>query len=174
MITWMKLKPSRPALGLLRPVPAVLFLLLLAVGLAACAAAGGTGSSPSPRPAVSASALPGLSGEDRKQDRAAYEATGIRVVEVFIKDGTPRAKKEAMAGRIAAMPEVEAYHFVSKREALARFSERFSEQITANCRSIPFRPHSRSWSVSAATLPPSPSASTTTPSSTTTPAPRTA
>lgn len=77
-------------------------------------------------------ALPGLTDDDSKADVAAYKETALRVVKVFIKDGTPRAKKEAMAARIAAMPEVEAYSFVSKAAALARFRERFGEKIVAN------------------------------------------
>lgn len=42
-----------------------------------------------------------------------------------------------MAAEIAAMSEVEAYHFVSKRETLDRFRDRFAEKIVAN---LPFNP----------------------------------
>jgi cell division protein FtsX len=69
---------------------------------------------------------------------------GLRVVEVFIKDGTQRAKKQAMAERIAAMPEVEAYAFVTKAQALARFRRRFGERITEN---LPVNPLPASFEI---------------------------
>jgi hypothetical protein len=110
---------------------------LVAILVTFAAVLGGCGSaqpSPivSPRPAVSVTALPGLSKQDRKADVAAYHETGLRVIQVFIKDGTPRVKKEAMAKRIAAMPEVVAYHFITKREALRQFKERFGAKIVEN------------------------------------------
>ena len=121
----------------------VAVLAAFAVMLAGCA------SSPepaptSPRPAVSATALPGLTEQDRKADPAAYAETGLREVEIFIKDGTPRADKQAMAERIAAMPEVEAYTFVTKAQALARFRKRFGEQITEN---LPINPLPASFAI---------------------------
>ena len=122
-------------------------LSVLAIALAAIATACGgqpANSSPSPRPAASVSMLPGLSAADRKQDRAAYEEVSIRVVEVFLKDSASRASKEAMAVRIAAMPEVVAYHFVTKREALARFRRRFGEKIVAN---LPINPLPASFEI---------------------------
>jgi cell division protein FtsX len=88
--------------------------------------------------------LPGLSAGDRKQDPAAYRAAQDRVVEVFLKDGLSAADKLAMARRIAAMPEVEAYHFVSKAEALRRFGERFGKRIVAN---LPINPLPASFEI---------------------------
>ena len=105
---------------------------------------GGQAPSLSPRPAASASVLPGLSPADRAQDPAAYRAARERVVEVFLKNGQPAAAKLAMAQRIAAMPEVEAYHFVSKAEALRRFGKRFGERIVAN---LPINPLPASFEI---------------------------
>jgi hypothetical protein len=118
-------------------------LAALAVALAGCGST--SPSTPaSPRPAVSATALPGLTEQDRKADPAAFNETALREVDIFIKDGTPRAKKLAMAERIAAMPEVAAYTFVTKAEALARFRKRFGERITKN---LPVNPLPASFQV---------------------------
>jgi hypothetical protein len=106
--------------------------LVAALGVLAGCASSPQSAPTSPRPAASVTALPGLTEQDRKADPAAYHETSLREVDVFIKDGTPRAKKQAMAERIAAMPEVEAYTFVTKAEALARFTERFGQRITEN------------------------------------------
>lgn len=62
---------------------------------------------------------------------------GLRTIEVFIKDDLTRAEREAMAAEIAAMPEVELYHFVSKREALRRFKREFGDRITVDWSSNP-------------------------------------
>ena len=114
-----------------------------ALVLAGCASSPQSAPTP-PRPAASVTALPGLSEQDRKADPAAFNETALRVVDVFIKDGTPRAKKLAMAERIAAMPEVEAYTFVTKAEALARFSKRFGQRITKN---LPVNPLPASFEI---------------------------
>jgi hypothetical protein len=121
----------------------VLLLAALAVVLAGCASAPESAPT-SPRPAVSVSALPGLTEQDQKADPAAYMEARLREVQVFIKDGTPRADKQAMAERIAAMPEVEAYAFVTKAQALARFRKRFGEQITEN---LPINPLPASFAI---------------------------
>jgi hypothetical protein len=83
-------------------------------------------------PAPSVRVLPGLTRADRLLDPAAYCATEKRVVEVCLKDGLSAADKLAMARWIAAMPEVEAYHFVSKVEALRRFRNMYGQKIVYN------------------------------------------
>ena len=70
-----------------------------------------TSSTVSPRPAASVSALPAT-------------ADGARIINVFIKDGASAAEKLAMAHQIAQMPQVEAYHFMTKREALDSYAKR--------------------------------------------------
>lgn len=106
-------------------------LAVFAAVLAGCASSPASAPT-SPRPAVSVTALPGLTEQDHKADPAVYRKTELRVVEVFIKHGTPRAEKQAMAERIAAMPEIEAYTFVTRAQALARFRKRFGERIFKN------------------------------------------
>jgi hypothetical protein len=97
----------------------VCLTLILALGAAAC---GGTAdrSRRSPTPAVSASALPGLSEADRQQDPAVHAATQERLIRVFLDPLTTAAEARTVAARIAAMPEVAAYHYVTHREALER------------------------------------------------------
>jgi hypothetical protein len=98
-------------------------LLCVALFLAATSAAcGGTAASSrrSPTPAVSVSALPGLSEANRQQDPATYAATQDRLVSVFLDPLTTAAEARIIASRIAAMPEVAAYHYVTHREALER------------------------------------------------------
>ena len=124
-------------------------VLLVALVAAFPVVLAGCGSSPesapaSPGPAASVTALPGLSEQDHRADPAAFNETALREVDVFIKDGTPRAEKLAMAERIAAMPEVAAYTFVTKAEALARFRKRFGEQITEN---LPVNPLPASFQI---------------------------
>jgi hypothetical protein len=112
----------------------VLLSLCVAALLASAASAcggGGASASPSPTPAPSVSALPG-------------NADAARIVTVFIKDGASAAQKLAMAHQIAQMPEVEAYHFVTKREALDRFAKRFGEDIVAN---LPVNPLPASFQI---------------------------
>ena len=121
----------------------VSILAAFAVVLAGCASSPESAPT-SPRPAVSVTALPGLTEQDHKADPAAYRETGLRVVQVFIKDGMPRAEKQAMAERIAAMPEVEAYTFVTKAQALARFRKRFGERIVEN---LPVNPLPASFEI---------------------------
>ena len=107
-------------------------LLLAAVFLLSSCANQSTSPSSSPLPTKSVTALPGRSVADIKADPAAYQRmdTG-RIVQVFIKTGTPAAKIDAMAGRIAAMPEVVAYHYFDEKEALARFTAMFGKDAVA-------------------------------------------
>jgi len=119
-----------------RSVFPLVALFLLAVGISACG--GGSASSTSPAPAASVTALPGLTQADKKQDRAAYRAVQMRAINVYIADGTSPAERRKMGERIAAMPEVVAYHYVTEREALDRAAhmskrwERVVETLTIN------------------------------------------
>jgi len=119
-------------------------VLAAAGGVIACNNRTIASRSPSPQPAPSVSVLPGLSAADLENDPRAYHETASRLVNVFIKDGTPGPKKQAMAQRIAAMPEVVAYHYVTKREALKRFAKRFGERIVAN---LPINPLPASFEI---------------------------
>lgn len=105
---------------------------LAGAGVTACGGQPGANQSPSPRPAPSVSAIPGLTHADFQNDPTAYHQTLARLVQVFLNDGVSRAKKRAMAQRIAAMPEVVAYHYVSKAEAFERFKARFPKRSIAN------------------------------------------
>ena len=113
--------------------------------LSACSAESST-SSPSPQPAASVTALPGLSAADRAQDPAAYREAAGRVVNVFLKDRTSREQRAAMAERIAEMREVVAYLYVSKREALERYSHSSTRaaDITKN---LPINPLPASFEI---------------------------
>lgn len=102
-------------------------LLLLGMAalftLSACAGQGSQSSAPpSPRPAASVAVLPGLSAADRDQDPAGYKEAAARVINVYLDDRSSGAQRHALAKQIAAMPEVVAYHYVTKREALKRFA----------------------------------------------------
>jgi len=116
----------RPSTAFL--VPGFVALVLGALG--GCGHTSAT-ATPSPRPAVSLSALPGLAVADRAQDPDAYRAVQSRVVEVYVLPSARPAALHAMARRIAAMPEVVAYHFVNEREALERFFRQTGQQETS-------------------------------------------
>lgn len=104
--------------------------LLLTAAWAASCGSDASPSSASPQPAVSVSVLP--------------EVEPGRIIIVFIRDHTSAAKKLAFAEEIAQMPEVEAYHFVSKREALEHFAEQYGEDITTN---LPINPLPASFEI---------------------------
>ena len=108
-------------------LPIAAAAVILAAGLGACSSSSAT--SPSPKPAVSVSAIPGLSQADRKQDPQAYGALVNRLVQVFIRDEAHPADVRAMGRQIAAMPEVEAFHYVSKDEALELFGARLGKIV---------------------------------------------
>jgi hypothetical protein len=106
-------------------------VLLLGAGSAASCSSDASPPAPSPHPAVSVSALP-----------ASAEAT--RVITVFIRDRASAAEKLAMAHEIAQMPEVEAYHFVTKRAALDSFAKKYSDIDVSN---LPVNPLPASFQV---------------------------
>jgi len=105
--------------------------LLLTAGSAASCSSDASPSAPSPRPAVSVSVLPA-------------DVEPARIVTVFIRDRASAAQKLAMSREIAQMPEAEAYHFVSKREALDSFAAEFPDQDFAN---LPVNPLPASFQI---------------------------
>jgi FtsX extracellular domain len=129
----------------------VLLLALFGIAslltLSACSRADSASTpSPSPRVAVSVTALPGLGAADRAQDPAAYNAAAKRVINVFLVDGTARRQRVALAGQIAAMPEVVAYHYVTKSEALKRFAAT-SKRMAELTKNLPVNPFPASFEI---------------------------
>lgn len=104
-----------------RPLAALASVVAVAVVSTSCGSSAKAPSSPSPRPAVSVTVIPGLSQADMQQDSAAHQAAVEHLVTVFLKDSATPSAVQELARQIAAMPEVEAYHFVTKDEALANY-----------------------------------------------------
>ena len=98
--------------------------LLVALIIAGCGTSSPT-LSPSPRPAASVTALPGFTVGPEQQESAAGREVYTRVIMVFLKQRVTRAEVETMAQRIAAMPEVTAYHYVTPKETVVRFRQKF-------------------------------------------------
>lgn len=99
---------------------AVVVTVLVGISLSGCGGGTTTKSSPSPTPARSVTAIPST-----KDAQGNFNELSLRLVEVFIKDSLTRKERDEMAREIGAMPEVELYHLVTKREALERFGEAF-------------------------------------------------
>jgi hypothetical protein len=106
-----------------------LALLLTASWATSCGSGAATTVS-SPQPAASVSVLP--------------EVEPSRIISVYLWDHTPRAKKLTLAEKIAQMPEVEAYHFVSKTEALAHFA---AEHPNLDVSNLPVNPLPASFQI---------------------------
>ena len=104
--------------------------LLLSAGWASSCGSDATTEAPSPQPAVSVSVLP--------------EVEAGRVVTVFLRDRASGAQKLAMAEKIAQMPEVQAYRFVSKREALESFAAQYPDLDVSN---LPVNPLPASFQI---------------------------
>ena len=96
--------------------------LLFGVGLCGCGGSPNPAASPTPTPARSVTAIP-----PTKDAQGDFNNLSLRLVEVFIKDSLTRTQRNVMATEIAAMPEVELYHFVSKAEARRRFRKAFPD-----------------------------------------------
>jgi hypothetical protein len=141
-------KRQRPGLPLL--IAGLLLLACVPALLALSACGGESSSSPrasaSPQPAASAAVLPGLSADDFAKDPSAYKEVAGRVINVFLEDGSSRKERAAMAERIAAMPEVVAYHYVTKAEALKRFAA-YSERIAKVTENLPINPLPASFEI---------------------------
>jgi hypothetical protein len=90
----------------------LLVALCVMSALAACGSGGVAPRLCSPVPAPSTSAF-----------SSEFKGGGDRTIDVFLKDSVTTAQRDAMAGRIAAMPEVEVYAFVTKAQALQQFQK---------------------------------------------------
>jgi cell division transport system permease protein len=66
------------------------------------------------------------------------------MIEVFIKDEATPEQVQALERKIAAIPQVKRYDYVSKAEALQRFKERFGERIVS---SLPINPLPASYEI---------------------------
>ena len=107
----------------MKPVTALLAAALLSsVALWGCGGSVDPAASLAPTPARSVTAIP-----PTKDAQGQFNDLSLRLVEVYIKDSLTRTQRNAMATEIAAMPEVELYHFVSKAEALRRFRKAFPD-----------------------------------------------
>jgi cell division transport system permease protein len=69
---------------------------------------------------------------DRNLDRGATSLKNRVTIEVFIKDEAGPEGQQALEQKIAAMPEVKSFIFITKNEALERFKERYGSRIVAN------------------------------------------
>ncbi len=59
------------------------------------------------------------------------------MIEVFIKDSATAEQTKAMVQKIAAMPEVKSYKYISKEEALKIFEKRVGEEMLKNLTTNP-------------------------------------
>ncbi len=81
---------------------------------------------------------------DRNLDRGATSLKNRVTIEVFIKDEAGPEGQQALEQKIAAMPEVKSFTFISKDEALDRFKERYGERIVQN---LPINPLPASFEI---------------------------
>jgi len=81
---------------------------------------------------------------DRNLDRGATSLKNRVTIEVFIKDEAGPEGQQALEQKIAAMPEVKSFTFISKDEALERFKERYGERIVQN---LPINPLPASFEI---------------------------
>lgn len=81
---------------------------------------------------------------DRNLDRGATSLKNRVTIEVFIKDEAGPEGQQALEQKIAAMPEVKSFTFISKDEALERFRERYGERIVQN---LPMNPLPASFEI---------------------------
>ena len=69
---------------------------------------------------------------DRNLDRGATSLKDRVTIEVFIKDDAGPEGQQALEQKIAAMPEVKSFTYISKDEALDRFEKKFGSRIVQN------------------------------------------
>ena len=81
---------------------------------------------------------------DRNLDRGATSLKNRVTIEVFIKDEAGPEGQQALEQKIAAMPEVKSFTYISKDEALQRFKERYGERIVQN---LPINPLPASFEI---------------------------
>ncbi len=81
---------------------------------------------------------------DRNLDRGATSLKNRVTIEVFIKDDAGPEGQQALEQKIAAMPELKSFTYISKDEALERFKERFGSRIVQN---LPVNPLPASFEI---------------------------
>ncbi len=81
---------------------------------------------------------------DRNLDRGATSLKNRVTIEVFIKDDAGPEGQQALEQKIAAMPEVKSFTYISKDEALQRFKERYGDRIVQN---LPINPLPASFEI---------------------------
>ncbi|MEE4275038.1 MAG: permease-like cell division protein FtsX [Thermoleophilia bacterium] len=81
---------------------------------------------------------------DRNLDRGATSLKNRVTIEVFIKDEAGPEGQQALEQKIAAMPEVKSFTYISKDEALERFKERYGDRIVQN---LPINPLPASFEI---------------------------
>lgn len=81
---------------------------------------------------------------DRNLDRGATSLKNRVTIEVFIKDEAGPEGQQALEQKIAAMPEVKSFTYISKDEALQRFKERYGDRIVQN---LPINPLPASFEI---------------------------
>jgi hypothetical protein len=109
---------------------AVVLAVLCAMWAPAACGSGGVVSRPAlPVPAPSTSAF-----------SPQFKGGGDRTIDVFLKDSVTVAQRDAMAGRIAAMPEVEVYAYVTKAQALQQFKDTLGKKADDVLRALPSDP----------------------------------
>jgi cell division transport system permease protein len=77
-------------------------------------------------------------------NRGATSLENRVMIEVFIKDEATSQQQKEFQERVAAMPEVKDFRFVSKEEALERFQETVGDYITKN---LPTNPLPASYEI---------------------------
>jgi len=81
---------------------------------------------------------------DRNLDRGATSLKNRVTIEVFIKDEAGPEGQQELEQKIAAMPEVKSFTYISKDEALERFKERYGDRIVQN---LPINPLPASFEI---------------------------
>jgi cell division transport system permease protein len=81
---------------------------------------------------------------DRNLDRGATSLKNRVTIEVFIKDDAGPEGQQALEQKIAAMPEVKSFTYISKDEALRRFQDRYGSRIVQN---LPINPLPASFEI---------------------------
>jgi cell division transport system permease protein len=81
---------------------------------------------------------------DHNLDRGATSLKNRVTIEVFIKDDAGPEGTQALQDKIAAMPEVKTFVYISKEEALKRFRERYGDRIVQN---LPLNPLPASFEI---------------------------
>jgi len=111
-----------------RPI-AALVLVALGLVLSACGSGGGA-----PRPSAPVPASPTSASSDQ------FKGQGARTIAVFLKDAVTAAQRDAMARRIAAMPEVEVYAYVSKAQAVQQYKDMAGKEALRILQELPKNP----------------------------------